>query len=147
MNGVERKASATKILAALFAAIGLFVVVSIISQLISGSIGSQNHCAVRARSSFPSPQNEYLAELTYLTCGDTIATAEITFRRFANESEGVVLLRSRNFIETRGVPPYPPAISLNWESPSNLVISAPPEDIAQSPRESYGVSISYIPTK
>jgi len=143
----QNRVKVGKVLLGIFAAIGLYIVLSILSQMIFPNSMRENECLVHAISAFSSPQNEYIAELTYKTCGNRKAISEIILHPTDNKSGAAVLLSVKRKIEGRGVVPYPPNISLNWESSARLVIAVPREDMpAQKTTESYGVSISYVPT-
>jgi len=142
-----KKTTAGKVLAAIFAAIGLYVVLSIISQAIVGRSMSEHECWVHALSSFPSPEGEYIVELEYKSCGNAKAVSEVILRRISNKSEAVVLLSVKRNITERGVVPYPPTVAIRWESVAGLVIVAPREDLPiQNSEKSYGVSVSYVST-
>lgn len=146
MSKCVKKIKAGKIIFAIFAAIGMYVVASLISQVIIGRSMSEHECWIHASSSYPSPLGEYVAELVYESCGNTNAVSEVSLRRTSNKSEATILLSVKRNIQERGGVPYPPAVTIRWESAGKLVITAPREDLPDYKSEkTYGVAVSYAP--
>lgn len=146
MSENVRIVKAGKILVAIFTAIGMYVVASLISQVIIGRPVSEHECWIHASSSYPSPLGEYVAELVYESCGNTNAVSEVSLRRTSNKSETIILMSVKRNIQERGGVPYPPAVTIRWESAGELVIAAPREDLpTQKSEKIYGVAVSYVP--
>ncbi|ROR94900.1 hypothetical protein EDC56_3713 [Sinobacterium caligoides] len=133
-----------KIFLGIFTAFGLYVFVSILSQLITAPLSSNNICDRANEKKLVSPDRQLELTLEFRTCTLSGGTTRVVLYELSNPNRSEVLVDVE--MKNKAGNYYPVPIQPVWLDAKSLAIYLPKEHISRSNRnDAYGVSIQYHP--